>query len=358
MTKTLLSPLKIGRHQARNRVFMAPMSRYRGTPEGFTTDQTIEYYKQRASSGLIVAESTSVNSWSGALNNPGIFRADQVPGWQAVVDAVHAEGGLIFVQLWHSGRATHQDNLPEGRKVSAPSAIASGQEVMTAAGMQLASTPEALSLAQIKELRADFANAAKLAKQAGFDGVEIHGAGGFIIDTFLQPESNQRTDEYGGSDENRFRFLKQVVEDAIDIWGAQGVAVKLSPTSAYNGVGRGDILKTFSPVYKALNGYGLAFLEVNEEMPFTEIPESHRQIVNDLRKLWTGVYVANGNYNAVSAEKAITESHADAVTFGRPYLANPDLVKRFEIGAELAEPDMTKLYGGGAEGYIDYPPLT
>lgn len=355
MTDKLFTPLKIGKALAKNRIFMAPMSRYRATENGTPTDLTEKYYQQRASAGLIVAESTSINDWSGALYNPGLYRPEHVPAWKKVTDSVHAEGGLIFVQLWHSGRATHGDNLPNNRQVVSASAVQSQQDVMTASGMVKPPVPKALSIEEISELRQDFANAAKLAKEAGFDGVEIHGAGGFLIDAFLQTDTNLRTDAYGGSAENRFRFLKEIVEDAIDIWGPDGVAVKLSPTSAYNDMAKGDVVDTFSPVYKALDKYGLAFLEINEEMPFAQAHSNNREVLDELHQHWTGTYIANGNYDASSAEAAIESGKVDAVTFGRFFIANPDLPHRLETGIELAMPDMETLYGGDEKGYTDYP---
>jgi N-ethylmaleimide reductase len=354
---TLFNPVKIGRYTAKNKIFMAPMSRYRASENGTNTDLTTTYYSQRASAGLIIAESTRVNDWSGGINCPGIYTDEHIQSWKKVTDAVHQKGGLIFLQLWHGGRAIHKSLLPEGRDVIAPSAIISHQEVLTATGMQKPTPPRALTLNEIAELRADFKTASQNALKAGFDGVEIHGAGGFLIDTFLQETTNTRSDAYGGSLENRYRFLNEIVNDAMDVWGADRVGVKLSPVSTYNDVGNGDVFTTFKYVYSKLDKLGLAFLEVNEEMPFTTLDTEKRTTLDTLQTLWNGVYIANGNYNATSGAARITEGKATAISYGRPFLANPDLPERYEAGVDLNEPDMNTLYGGDHKGYTDYPTM-
>ncbi|WP_411958582.1 alkene reductase [Paracoccus homiensis] len=354
---SLFDPVKIGAYTAKNRMFMAPMSRYRAPDFGKVPEMTVDYYRQRASSGLIIAESTRVNDWSGAMNCPGIHSEDQVAAWKQVTDAVHAEDGLIFLQLWHSGRAAHATHLPQGRVVVAPSAIPNTTNVMTANGLELPTPPKALTLDEIAELRSDFAKASRNALEAGFDGVELHAAGGFLIDTFLQEPTNQRTDQYGGSNENRFRFLREVLEDAIQIWGADRVAVKLSPTSSYNDMGKGDVKGTFSYVISELDKYGLAFLEVNEQLPFGEGTAENAAIIAELRKMWTGTYVANGNATFESGTARVADETATAISYGRPYIANPDLPQRFQQGAALAEPNMETFYGGDETGYTDYPAL-
>jgi len=206
LIKTLFEPVRIGRYMAKNRIFMAPMSRYRALKDAVNPEITTDYYRQRATAGVIMAESTQINNGSGGINCPGIYNQEQAASWKKVTDAVHGEGGLIFLQLWHSGRAAHQSVLPEGCEVVAPSAVPSKEQVMTYTGMQVPTTPRALTLEEIRTLRKDFAQANDFALQAGFDGVEIHAAGGFLIDTFLQETTNHRTDAYGGSLENRFRF--------------------------------------------------------------------------------------------------------------------------------------------------------
>ncbi len=352
----LFQPVKVGRYTAKNRIFMAPMSRYRAPHRGIAPDFTAEYYSQRASAGLIVAESTMINDWSGGINCPGMYNSDQAAAWKNVADAIHANDGLIFLQLWHSGRAAHQSLLPDGRLVSAPSAIGSTAPVITADGMEQPSAPKELSLEEIVQLRADFAAASRFALEAGLDGVEFHAAGGFLIDTFLQSSTNHRTDAYGGAIENRFRFLKEVVEDTIDVWGADRVAVKLSPTSAYNDMGKSDdILETFTYVYSQLDTYGLAFLEVNEEIPFSEPDSEKRAVLDQLRTLWSGVYVANGGYDAEKGNAQIAAGKATAISFGRPFLANPDLPARLKQNGPFNEPNPETFYGGDALGLTDYP---
>ncbi|MDO6558945.1 alkene reductase [Paraglaciecola chathamensis] len=353
----LFEPTQIGRYTVRNRIFMAPMSRYRASKDGINPSSTAEYYRQRASAGLIVAESTRINAWSGGINCPGIYTPEQVASWKKTTEAVRKQGGVIFLQLWHAGRAAHQSLLPKGREVVAPSAISSLQEVLTEEGMAIPTPPRALTLGEISELREDFAHATRNALAAGFDGVEIHAAGGFLIDTFLQETTNQRKDRYGGSLENRFRFLKEVTKDAIEILGADRVAVKLSPTSLYNDMGNGEVLDTFKYVISQLNQYGLAFLEVNEEMPSTELPAQKRKIVDTLRTLWTGPYIGNGNFTAQSGAERISQGKATAISYGRSFLANPDLPLRYAQNAALNELDASTLYGGDHKGYTDYPTL-
>ncbi len=356
--KSIFEPVKIGRYTAKNRIFMAPMSRYRAEKGGVNPDITIDYYTQRASAGVIIAESTQINEASGGINCPGIYNEAQAKSWKKVTDAVHKKGGLIFLQLWHAGRASHPSVLPKGGRVVAPSAIPSTQDVMTYEGMQTPPTPYALSLDEIAEIRDDFANASKYALQAGFDGVEIHSAGGFLIDSFLQEHSNKREDKYGGSLENRFRLLKEILDDAVAIWGNDRVGIKLSPISPYNDMAQGSVLETFTYVYKALNVYKLAFLEVNEIMPMTELSPENKVINEKLQALYEGFYIANGNHNSQTAAARIDEGTADAISFGRPYISNPDLPERFKQNAPMNELDVNTFYGGNHKGYTDYPFLT
>lgn len=351
----LFEPTKIGRYTVRNRIFMAPMSRYRADENDINPEIAVEYYSQRSTAGLIMAESTTINNWAGGINCPGIYNADQAASWKKVTDGVHKEGGVIFLQLWHCGRASHESLMPEGRDVVAPSAIPNMEQVMTANGMETPTPPREITLEEIAELRRDYAQASRYALEAGFDGVEIHAAGGFILDTFLQESTNKRTDEYGGSLENRYRFLSEVMDDAVEVWGADRVGVKLSPTSKYNDVGEGDILGTFKYVISQLNKYGLAFLEVNEQMPFSTPSEEQLAITDELRSLWTGAYIANGNYTAETGAQLIDAGKAAAITFGRFYLANPDLPERFKRNAAMNEVDMSTVYGGDYHGYTDYP---
>ncbi|WP_394746928.1 alkene reductase [Spongiimicrobium salis] len=355
--KTLFNPVKIGRYTAKNRIFMAPMSRYRALEGGIPSATTVEYYRQRATAGIIMAESTQINKGAGGINCPGIYTEEQVASWKKVTEAVHQEGGRIFLQLWHSGRASHSSILAEGFEVVAPSAIASKDQVMTYDGMQSPTMPRGLTLEEIQELRSDFVRANRNAMEAGFDGVEIHAAGGFLIDTFLQEATNQRTDAYGGSLENRYRFLEEVMNDTVEIWGADRVGIKLSPTSTYNTMGAGDVLKTFSYVISKLNTYKLAFLEVNEEMPFTTLAAEKRAILNELQQSWEGAYIANGNYTATTGAKRIEEGKATAISYGRFFIANPDLPERFKQNSPMNELDPHTFYGGDHKGYTDYPSL-
>ncbi len=351
----LFEPLKIGRYTTKNKIFMAPMSRYRALKGGINPESTIEYYTQRATAGLIIAESTQINDASGGINCPGIYNKNQVNSWKKTTTAVHEKGGLIFLQLWHSGRASHKSILPKNCEVIAPSAIPSTQEVITHEGMQIPTVPKALSISEIETLRNEYKQANSYALEAGFDGVEIHAAGGFLIDTFLQETTNNRTDIYGGSLENRFRFLQEVLGDSVKIWGSDRVGIKISPVSSYNDMGKGDVLTTFKYVIERLNTYNLAFLEVNESMPFTEISEKQRSILEELQALYKGTYIANGNYTAETGANRIKEEKATAISYGRFFIANPDLPERFKLNSPMNTLNVDRFYGGDHTGYTDYP---
>ena len=354
---SLFEPVTIGPYHLPNRIFFAPVSRNRASRDGVQPDYATEYYSQRASAGLIISESAAINDWSGGMNAPGIYSDEQVIVWRKITDAVHAKGGRIFQQFWHSGRVTHQSLLPSSRRVAAPSAIGISREMITYQGKYPATLPQAFTLEEIAELRSDYAQAARNALAAGFDGIEIQAANGYLIDQFLQDAANQRTDQYGGSVENRSRFLMEVLEDAIGIWGANRVGVRLSPTGNFNEIGDTDPTGTFSTLISQLDKLELAYLHIVEQLPWAPLTEEKIALNESLRKLWSGPYIANGGFDATSGAASISAQKATAIAYGRPWIANPDLPQRFQVNASLNEMDEATIYGGDERGYTDYSTL-
>ena len=341
---------------------MAPMTRQRASVSGVPTCLMAAYFAQRASAGLILTDCTMVHPLAHAYENcPGLFSSEQMSGWSKVTKAVHEEGGLIFAQLWHCGRRSHP-LLLNGEIPVAPSAIADPVEIRTSQGRRPAPVPHQLSLGEIAAVIHAFTDAARNARAAGFDGVELHGANGYLIDQFLREASNVRTDAYGGSVRNRTRFLLEVVEAIIAVWGRNRVGVKLSPGNSAHGMGDSDPATLFSYVVDALNSLPLAYLHVFEPVA---VPEANAEADTSLRHLDTryfrqifqGTLVANGGYDPDTAEKALAEGIADAIAFGRLYLSNPDLPARIARHSTFNSPHVETFYGGGAEGYTDYPYL-
>ena len=357
----LFTPLRLGAIELPNRVIMAPMTRSRAGAGNAVTPLTVEYYAQRASAGLIITEATQVSATGqGYPNTPGIHTDAQTLAWRAVAEAVHAKGGRIAAQLWHVGRVSHPVFQPGGAAPVAPSAIAAKGELYTGDGMKPFPTPRALDTDEIPDLVKTFADAAKRAVfDAGLDGVEIHGANGYLIDQFLRDRSNKRTDRYGGSVENRARFLLEIVDAVSTAVGADRVGVRLSPTGTFNDMADSDPLALFSHVAQALNPFGLAFLHVIEGQPGHHMapPDSAPHVAAELRRLYKGPFIINGGYTKEQADAAIAEGAADAVSFGELFISNPDLPERFRIGADLTPPDRSTYYGGDAKGYTDYPAL-
>lgn len=355
----LYQPVTFGAIEAPNRFVMAPLTRCRAGAGFVPHELNALYYAQRASAGLIVSEATQISQQGmGYPDTPGIYSDDQVRGWQLVADAVHAAGGRIVAQLWHVGRVSHPDFQPNGALPVAPSAIGFGGEARTPTGRKKRITPRALETDEIAGIVADYARAAQNAKRAGFDGVEIHGANGYLIEQFLRDGSNQRTDHYGGSVENRTRFMREVVEAVVDAWSADRVGIRLSPNATYQGMDDTDPKATFTEAVRQLDRYRLAFLHLIEAMDSDRtcgvelIPMSH------FRANFAGPIIVNGGFTRERAITAICEGWADAIAFGRLYIANPDLVERFRRdGTPLNPLDEATLYGGGAEGYTDYPTL-
>lgn len=347
----LTSPAQIGTLSLKNHMVMAPLTRSRAGEGDAPTPTVVEYYRQRAGAGLIITEGSQVSAQGkGYMRTPGIFTTEQIEGWKQVTDAVHAEGGRIFLQLWHVGRLSHSLVQLNNELPVAPSAIKADGETYTPLGLKPYELPRALTLDEIPDVIADFRQGAENAKRAGFDGVEIHGANGYLIDQFLRDGTNTRTDSYGGSVENRARFLKEVVESVIEVFGASRVGVRLSPIFNYFSMSDSDPQATFNYAAKMLGRYGLAYVHV------VELGAGAFDF-KDLKRRFGGSYIANGGYDAERAEKALSSGDADLVSFGTAFLANPDLVERFQRGAALNEADPTTFYQGEERGYTDYPTL-
>ena len=354
----LFAPLKMGAVELPHRVLMAPLTRSRSTQPGDVPNaMNAEYYAQRAGAGLIVSEATQVSpQGKGYAFTPGIHSDEQVAGWKLVTDAVHAAGGRIFLQLWHVGRISHVDLQPDGAAPVAPSAIRAKSQTYVSAesGMVDLSEPRALEADEIEGVVDQFRVGAQRAKDAGFDGVEIHGANGYLLDQFTRSGSNVRTDDFGGSVENRLRFPLMVTDAVVNVWGADRVGYRVSPLGTFNDMDDDDPAETFNALARALGERGLASLHAMEAFAGSpkDVPFFER-----LRKSCDGVYIANGGYDADSAREALGSGRADAVAFGEAYIANPDLAERYRVGAQLNEPDKDAYYGGTEKGYTDYPTL-
>jgi len=357
---TLFEPVQLGSLVLANRIFMAPLTRNRAHADGVPSELAATYYSQRASAGLIVTEATQISPMGkGYINTPGIHSVEQVRAWSRIVEAVHKSGGRIFLQLWHVGRISHPSLLPNNAQPVAPSAIRANSQTLIATGMAPVSEPVALTAIGIRETLNDYRRAAANAKEAGFDGVEIHAANGYLIDQFLKTGSNRRTDEYGGVASNRVRFLAEVVESVLEAWDSGHVGVRISPTGSFNDMTDENPLETFSLVVAKLNDYGLGYLHVVETAQNSKgSSEQDLAMSAHLRKLWKSLYVVNGGYDGLRGEEALRNAHADAVAYGRAFLANPDLPRRLQLGAALNEPDPTTFYGGDAAGYTSYPALS
>ncbi|HEV2148908.1 MAG TPA: alkene reductase [Longimicrobiaceae bacterium] len=353
----LFEPYRLGPLHLPNRLVMAPLTRNRaaGTVPG---ELNATYYAQRAGAGLIISEATQVTPLGqGYPETPGIHSEAQVEGWRKVTDAVHAEGGRIFLQLWHVGRISHS-SFHGGELPVAPSAIRPAGQAFTSEGLKPFETPRALTTDEVREVVEQFRRGAENARRAGFDGVEVHGANGYLIDQFLQSGTNQRTDRYGGSVEGRVRLLLEVTEAAVDVWGADRVGVRFSPGGTFNDMSDEDPAETFTHAARELNRFGLAYLHVvNTSQSNAPRGLGERTPTELLRPVFKGTLMSNGEYTRESAEEALRSGEADLIAFGRLYLANPDLVERFREDAELNEPDPSTFYGGGAGGYVDYPAL-
>ena len=359
MANTLFSPYTLGALNLPNRMVMAPMTRNRADESGVPKPMTATHYAQRATAGLLVTEATQVSEKAnGYMFTPGVYTEDQARGWRAVTDAVHSKGGRIFSQLWHTGRVSHTLLQPDGGDPIAPSAVMAETMVFTPNGFEPPTMPRALATEEIPTLVGQFAHAARLAKSAGFDGVEVHGANGYLIEQFLKDGSNRRTDAYGGDIPSRMRFALEVVTAVVEVWGPGRVGFRISPRGVFNGMHDSDPLALYSQLVAVLNDIPLAYLHLVEPLPghptFTS-QDDVPPVAAALRKIYRGTLMINGGYGRETGEKAIAEEAADLVAFGVPYLANPDLVERYRRNAPLNEPDQDTFYGGDEKGYNDYP---
>jgi N-ethylmaleimide reductase len=356
---TLFDTLQLGSLNLPNRVFMAPTTRNRANPDGVHSEMAVTYYAQRASAGLIITEATQISPMGkGYVNTPGIHSIEQVHAWRRIVDAVHAENGHIFLQLWHVGRISHSSLLPAGALPVAPSAIRAKSQTFIATGRAAVSEPVALTNVGIKETLADYRKAAENAKDAGFDGVEIHAANGYLIDQFLQTGTNHRTDEYGGPVENRIRFLLEVAHVVGEVWSPSRIGVRLSPRGTFNDMSDEDPQRTFKAAVEAMSPLKLGYLHVVEASPGDAPPSPvFASLFAQMRSSWPGIYVANGGFDGPSGEEAIQSGRVDAIAYGRHFIANPDLPRRLQLRTDLNEPDIKSFYGGGAVGYTSYPAL-
>ena len=344
---SLFDPVQLGAVSLRNRIVMAPMTRTRASEGRVPNDLMRLYYSQRASAGLILTEATSISPQGvGYPNTPGIWSSAQVDGWRKVTSAVHDKGGKIFVQLWHVGRVSDPEHL-NGEIPVAPSAIACAGHVSLLRPQRNYVVPRALHAEEIPHIVQDFADGAGHARDAGFDGIEIHAANGYLIDQFLQDGTNKRQDGYGGGIENRARFLMEIVDACSGVWGAGRIGVHLSPRGTAHDIHDSDPEALFGHVARELGRRGVGFLFLREA-------PGHEAFTAELRRQFGGSVIVNQDYTRARAEDALARGRADAVSFGRPFISNPDLVRRLRIGAPLREGDSATFYGDGAAGYVDY----
>ncbi|MCK5923298.1 MAG: alkene reductase, partial [Methylococcales bacterium] len=341
----------LGELNLSNRIVMAPLTRSRAGEGNVPMPLNIQYYQQRASAGLIITEASQISPQGiGYPATPGIHSDEQVAGWRKVTDAVHAQNGHIFIQLWHVGRISHPSMQPDNALPVAPSAIRPEGEAVTYDGMQSFETPRALNLEEIPDLITDFVDAAQRAKDAGFDGVEIHAANGYLLDQFLRDSANARTDAYGGSIDNRMRLLDEVITGVSDVWPTTRIGVRLSPENSFNDIRDSQPQATFNAVVDMLRDHQLAYLHVLEG----DMLSGDRVVdYTELKRRFGGYYMANNGYTQSMAEQKLEQGYVDMVAFGTLFIANPDLPERFAQRATLNEPDPETFYGGDAAGYTD-----
>jgi len=355
--KKIFEPVEIGSLTLKNRIIMAPMTRNRADNkhEG-PTDLHTEYYSQRASAGLILSEGAPVSKYArGYIYTAGLYNSEQLKGWKAVIDKVHENGGLIQAQLWHTGRVSHS-YFHDGQKPPAPSAVKSESMAYTPDGFQETPEPRALSADEINGIVNDFRTAAKNAISAGFDGVQIHGANGYLIEQFLHDTANKRDDMYGGPIENRSRFLFEIVDAVVDEVGAERTSLRLSPSNLFNTKNDSQSKELYEYVIEKLTSYNLCYLELVEALAdLDDHPHLEKDVIGHYGPLFNGPVMTNGNYDRDSAIEVVESGKADMVSFAKLFLANPDLPKRFRENAPLNEPDRDTFYAQGKEGYTDYP---
>jgi N-ethylmaleimide reductase len=352
----LFHPYRLGSLRLANRIVMAPLTRSRAGAGDVPTPLMATYYAQRAGAGLIISEASQISpQGKGYIQTPGIYNDAQVAGWKQVTEAVHAHGGKMVIQLWHVGRISHPDLQEGGALPVAPSAVRAAGQVYTGQGMVDMVTPRALANEEIPGIVADYRHAAQLAREAGFDGVEIHGANGYLLDQFLRDRTNLRTDDYGGSIENRSRLLLEVTDAVLEVWEHDRVGVRISPLSPFNDIADSDPEPLFTHVVRELSTRGVGYLHVIEGVTGGPRETGHSFRLAALRPLFKGTYIGNNGYTRELALTTRAENGADLIAFGKLFLANPDLVERLRRNAPLNAPDETTFYGGDAKGYTDYP---
>ena len=353
----LFDPMQIGPLNLPHRVLMAPLTRCRAAEGHVPTEMNAEYYRQRAAAGLIIAEATSVSPRGyGYPNTPGIHTPEQVAGWKKVVTAVHQAGGRIFLQLWHVGRISHPCFQPDGKLPEAPSAIRPKGQIFTGKEMVDYVTPHALTLKEIPGVIAEYSRGAQLAKEAGFDGVEIHNANGYLLDQFLRSGTNQRKDDYGGSLPNRRRLTLEVTRAVLEVWGADRVGIRLSPAGVFNDMHDDTPMETFGQLLEELSQLKIAYAHITR-VTAQDLRHGAKEGVGpkELRKFFQGPVNSAGGFDRASGDQAIAEGWADAIAYGVPFLANPDLPERLRRNLPLNPPDEATFYASGPKGYTDYP---
>jgi len=350
--KGLLSPYELGEIPLKNRMVLAPMTRSRALEGNVPNPLAATYYAQRAAAGLIVTEASQVSPQGvGYIRTPGIHSKEQVTGWRKITDEVHRAGGVIFLQLWHVGRISHPD-FHGGEAPVAPSAIAAEGTVFTPKGPQKMVTPRALDVGELPGIVEQFRKGAENAKEAGFDGVELHGANGYLLDQFTRNGANRRSDQYGGSAKNRARFPLEVTEAVIGVWGPGRVGYRISPNNPFNSMSDSNPAETFTYLASELDARGVVYLHVVDP-----VADGGKRISPLLQGTFDGTYIVNGGFDAETAETAIRRGETDLVAFGKPFLANPDLPERYRRNAPLNTADQATFYSGEAKGYTDYPAL-
>lgn len=361
MTDALFQPLQLGALALKNRIVMPPMTRSRATqPGNLANDMMAEYYAQRATAGLIIAEGTQISALGqGYAWTPGIYTSEQIAGWKKVTDAVHDKGGVIFAQLWHVGRVTHPDNTGGKQPISSSPIKAENVKVFIDNGTDEPGfvdvvEPREMSKADIQEVVAEYRQAALNAIAAGFDGIELHAANGYLLNQFIDSQANNRSDQYGGCIENRLRFLGEVVAAMVEAIGAERIGVRLAPFTSLNGTVDATPVETYTAAAALLNTHKVAYIHI-AEVDWDDAPDTPRAFKQALRNVYQGMLIYAGRYNAEKAEQAINEGLADMIGFGRPFVANPDLPNRLKNGYPLAEHDADTLFGGAEIGLTDYP---
>ncbi|MCW8909404.1 MAG: alkene reductase [Gammaproteobacteria bacterium] len=353
MSLDLLSPVTLSDLELGNRMVMAPMTRNRANANNAPHSLNTEYYRQRATAGLIITEASPVSAEGvGYPATPGIYSEDQVSGWRDITNAVHAEGGHIFIQLWYCGRISHPSLLPDNQTPVAPSSLRPEGDAVTYDGMQPFVEPRALDTDEIPGIIKQYKHAAEMAQKAGFDGIEVHAANGYLVDQFLRDGTNQRSDEYGGNVENRMRFLNEILDAVCEVWPTNRVGLRLSPENSFNDMSDSSPQQHFAYFISQLNSRNLCYLHILEGDMMTK-----QRNVNyrDLRDIYNGIYMANNSYDKTRAQTALNNGDCDLIAFGVPFIANPDLVHRYRNNLSLNEADQNTFYGGDEHGYTDYP---